>query len=66
MANRGAQMDDKTGIPYEYLTQVIFQLIANQSDVRNIVVRHDDRHESYVVSLRWRACSERYIRGRSF
>ena len=52
-------MSDKTGTQYEYLTQVIFQWIVNQSDLRNIVVRHDvtlaGKHQnSHQIDVYWR------------
>lgn len=34
-------MSDKTGTPYEILTQVIFQAILGQKDIPNLEVKHD-------------------------
>jgi hypothetical protein len=52
-------MADNTGKPYEFLTQVIFQWILNQSEVRNIVVQHDVKlpgkgRNSHQIDVYWR------------
>jgi len=57
-------MADNTGKQYEYLTQVIFQWIVNQSEVPNIVVQHDVKltgkaRNSHQIDVYWRFALDR-------
>jgi hypothetical protein len=57
-------MADNTGKPYEYLTQVIFQWIVNQSEVPNIVVQQDVKlvgkaRNSHQIDVYWRFALDR-------
>ena len=51
-------MGANTGKPYEKLAQVVFQWIVNQSDVRNVVVRHDvtlqGKSISHQIDVYWK------------
>jgi Restriction endonuclease len=52
-------MSDKSGTQYECLTQVVFQWIVNQSELRNVEVRHDvtlaGKHQnSHQIDVYWK------------
>jgi hypothetical protein len=52
-------MAEKSGTPYENLTQVIFQSLVDQNEVRNIEVKHDVKlqgksNTSHQIDVYWK------------